>query len=33
MHRWVSEATREDKINEYVRGNIEIASIVDKMRE
>jgi hypothetical protein len=33
MLRWKSRVTREDKIrNEYVRGNIGVASIVDKMR-
>jgi hypothetical protein len=32
--RWMSGVTREDKIrNEYVRSNISVTSIVDKMRE
>ena len=31
---WMSGVTREDKIrNEYIRGSIGVASIVDKMRE
>ena len=34
MLRWMSGVTREDKIrNEYIRGSIGVASIVDKMRE
>jgi hypothetical protein len=34
MLRWMSEMAREDKIkNGYVRGNISITSIMDKMRE
>jgi hypothetical protein len=34
MFRWMSRVTREDRImNEYVRGSIGVASIVDKMRE
>ena len=34
MLRWMSGVTREDRIkNEYVRGSIGVASIVDKMRE
>jgi hypothetical protein len=33
MLRWMSGVTREDRIrNEYVRGSIDVASIVDKMR-
>ena len=31
---WMSGVTREDRIrNEYIRGNIGVASIVDKLRE
>jgi len=35
MLRWMmSVVTREDRIrNEYIRGSIGVASIVDKMRE
>ena len=34
MLRWTSGVSREDKIrNEYIRGSIGVASIVDKMRE
>jgi hypothetical protein len=34
MLKWMSEVTREDRIrNEYVRGSIGVASIVDKIRE
>jgi len=32
--RWISGVTRKDRIrNKYVRGSIEVALIVDKMRE
>jgi hypothetical protein len=34
MFRWMSGITREDRIrNEYVRGSINVVSIVDKMRK
>jgi len=34
MLRWIFGATRNNRIrNEYVRESIEIASIVDKMKE
>ena len=34
MLRWMSAVTREHKIrNEYIRGSIGVASIVDKLRE
>jgi hypothetical protein len=34
MLRWIIGKTREDKIrNEYVRGSIGVASMMDKMRE
>jgi len=34
MLRWMNVVTRKYRIrNEYVRGNIGVASIVDKMRE
>jgi hypothetical protein len=34
MLRWVSGVTKEDSIrNEYVKGNIGVASVMDKMRE
>jgi hypothetical protein len=34
MLRWTSRVTREDRIrNEYLKGSIGVASIVNKMRE
>jgi len=34
MLRWMSVVTREDRIkNEYIRGGIGLASIMNKMRE
>jgi nonsense-mediated mRNA decay protein 3 len=34
MLRWMSGVSREDRIkNEYVRGSIGVASILDKMRD
>jgi len=34
MLRWMSGTTRKDRIrNEYARGSIGVALIVDKMRE
>jgi len=34
MLRWMNEVTREDRIrNEYVKGSIGEAPIVDKMRD
>jgi hypothetical protein len=34
MLRWIGRVTRKDEIkNEYVRGSIDVVSIVNKMRE
>jgi len=34
MLRWMSGITRESRIkNEYVKGSVEVTSIIDKMRE
>jgi len=34
IFRWMSEVEKEDKIrNEYVRGSIGVASIIDEMKD